>query len=187
MNRRTVLAAGSLGVAALGGGCAGVPVRPAQRRPLGLADLTVIKPLAQDYAGTLRSVAAMGYTHFGFRLAGYSPADQSELPPAEKAKLIRAAGLEIGVVRYGYGRDFATQAKEAAAKAGEAAAKAGEAAKEATKDAAQATADAAGKAADAAKDATAKAADATAKAADASKEAADKAVQAAKDAAQPKK
>lgn len=93
--------------------CAGTGMAPARRRPLGLADLTVMKALRADYAGTLKQVAAFGYTHFGFRLAGYGTGD-GELPPAEKARLVRDAGLEVGVVRYGYGKSFAQQVEEAA-------------------------------------------------------------------------
>jgi sugar phosphate isomerase/epimerase len=69
------------------------------RAPLGLADLTVQKYLARDYAGTLRQAAAMGYTHFGFRLAGYGPS-AAEPTPRDKAKMVRDAGLEVGVVRF---------------------------------------------------------------------------------------
>lgn len=108
--RRAMAALGVLGLGACTAMRAGTP----QSRPLGLADLTVIEALAQDYAGTLQGVAAMGYTHFGFRLAGNSPADTTELPPAEKARLVREAGLEIGMVRYGYGRSFADQVRQAA-------------------------------------------------------------------------
>ncbi|MFD1613216.1 sugar phosphate isomerase/epimerase family protein [Sphingomonas tabacisoli] len=112
LSRRSLLA----GMAALtAGGCAITRSGTAPRRPLGLADLTVIKPLAGDYAGTLKRVAHMGYSHFGFRLAGYSAADKSELPPAEKARLVRDAGLQVGVVRYGMGDNFAKQAEDAAA------------------------------------------------------------------------
>lgn len=83
--------------------------------PLGLTDMTVMKSLQQDYQETLRKVAAMGYTHFGFRLAGYSLQDKSELSGADKAAMVRQAGMEVGVVRYGYGRPFAEQAETAAA------------------------------------------------------------------------
>lgn len=68
---------------------------------LGLADITVQKELARDYAGTLRAVARLGYTRFGFRLASWNPADTTELAPREKARLVREAGLEIGIVRLG--------------------------------------------------------------------------------------
>lgn len=96
-------------------GCAGTGMAPATRRPLGLADMTVIRELKADYAGTLKRVAAFGYTHFGFRLASYGAGDGGELAPAEKARLVREAGLEVGVVRYGYGKGFAEQAEAAAA------------------------------------------------------------------------
>ncbi|GGB87317.1 hypothetical protein GCM10011494_02070 [Novosphingobium endophyticum] len=108
--RAAIGALGALGVTA----CA-TPLPPVgPRRPLGLADITVLKALKQDYGATLRDVKAMGYTHFGFRLASYSPADSSELPPEQKARLVRDAGLELGVVRYGYGRGFREQAEQAA-------------------------------------------------------------------------
>jgi sugar phosphate isomerase/epimerase len=61
--------------------------RPA-RRPLGLADITVRKEIVADYAGTLKKVAAMGYSHFGFRLSDYLP-DSSEPAAADKAKMVR--------------------------------------------------------------------------------------------------
>jgi hypothetical protein len=83
--------------------------------PLGLTDMTVMKSLLQDYQETLRKVAAMGYTHFGFRLANYSPQDKSELSGADKAAMVRQAGMEVGVVRYGYGRPFTEQAETVAA------------------------------------------------------------------------
>jgi sugar phosphate isomerase/epimerase len=69
------------------------------RRPLGLADITVLKELGRDYAGTLRQAAGMGYTHLGFRLASYGPSN-TEHSPREKAKMVRDAGLEVGVVRF---------------------------------------------------------------------------------------
>lgn len=71
--------------------------------------------LSADYAGTLARVAHVGYTHFGFRLAGYSVQDNGELSPQAKAQLVRVAGLEIGVVRYGMGGNFSAQAEAAAA------------------------------------------------------------------------
>jgi hypothetical protein len=46
------------------------PFPPNPDRPLGLASLTVARELAADYRGTLLSVKAMGYTHFGFQVAG---------------------------------------------------------------------------------------------------------------------
>lgn len=75
----------------------------ARRRPLGLADITVTKELARDYAGTLKAVAQLGYTHFGFRLAGYGGAG-GELASARKAQLVEQAGLKVGVVRFAVGR-----------------------------------------------------------------------------------
>lgn len=109
--RQAMAAMGSLGL----GACATPGAVSGSKRPLGLADLTVMQALKRDYGSTLRAVAAMGYTHFGFRLAGYSAADKSELAPEEKARLVRDAGLQVGVVRYGYGAAFAEQAQQAAA------------------------------------------------------------------------
>jgi sugar phosphate isomerase/epimerase len=76
------------------------PAAPARTKaPLGLADITVMKALTRDYAGTLKQAAAMGYTHFGFRLAAYGPG-ASEPAPRDKALMARDAGLEVGVVRF---------------------------------------------------------------------------------------
>lgn len=80
---------------------AALPTLPAlarSRRPLGLADITVIKELGRDYAGTLKAVAAMGYSHFGFRLAGYGGGSR-EPSAQDKARMVRDVGLEVGVVR----------------------------------------------------------------------------------------
>lgn len=90
-------------------------LRQSEEGPLGLTDLTVMKSLTQDYRATLQKVAVMGYTHFGFRLASYSSQDATELSSSEKALLVRQAGMQVGVVRYGYGRPFAEQAEAAAA------------------------------------------------------------------------
>lgn len=68
------------------------------RSPLGLADITVMKELGRDYPGTLRAIAAMGYSHFGFRLAGYGKTSR-EPSARDKAQMVRDAGLEVGVVR----------------------------------------------------------------------------------------
>jgi sugar phosphate isomerase/epimerase len=82
--------------------------------PLGLADITVSKELARDYAGTLRQAASMGYSHFGFRLSAYAPS-VAELDPGDKARMVRDAGLEVGVVRFGvFGVDYDRQIAEAA-------------------------------------------------------------------------
>lgn len=84
--------------------------------PLGLADTTVRKELARDYAGTLRAVAAMGYGVFGFRLASYVANDPSEPPPQDKARMVRDAGMTVGVVRLGVrGADYDRQLDQAAA------------------------------------------------------------------------
>lgn len=85
-----------------------------RRAPLGLADITVQKALAHDYAACLRQVPGMGYSHFGFRLAGYAPS-ASEPSPSDKARMVRDAGLEVGVVRFGVRDvDYAKQIAEAA-------------------------------------------------------------------------
>lgn len=93
MDRRTMLAA----MAATTAGCVARP--GVEHIPLAMTDATLRKELAKDYGGTLRRVAAMGYTHFGFRLSSFLPNDPNELPPAEKARLVREAGMEVGVVR----------------------------------------------------------------------------------------
>jgi sugar phosphate isomerase/epimerase len=86
------------------------------RPPLGLADITVRRELARDYAGTLAQVAAMGYRTFGFRLASYVPNDPSEPAPLEKARMARDAGLAIGVVRLSpRSDDYGPQLEQAAA------------------------------------------------------------------------
>jgi sugar phosphate isomerase/epimerase len=88
--------------------------RPA-RRPLGLADITVRKEIVADYAGTLKKVAAMGYSHFGFRLSDYLP-DSSEPAAADKAKMVRDSGLQVGVVRLNpVGKDPDREIEQAAA------------------------------------------------------------------------
>lgn len=68
------------------------------RRPLGLCDTTVTKYLRADYGGTLRKVAVLGYTHFGFRMAPYGR--ENEPTAQDKARLVRDAGMKIGVVRF---------------------------------------------------------------------------------------
>lgn len=74
--------------------------RPAP--PLGLVDITIMRKLLQDYGGTLQQLVPMGYSVFGFRLTGYSGGlDPGEPPPEMKARLVREAGLEVGVVRLG--------------------------------------------------------------------------------------
>lgn len=96
LGRRAVLASG---VACAAAGLA--PSASARRVPrFGLADITIIRELQRDYAGTVRQVAAMGYGLMGFRLSSYG-GSAPELPPAEKAKMIRDTGMEIGPVRLG--------------------------------------------------------------------------------------
>jgi sugar phosphate isomerase/epimerase len=70
-----------------------------------------MRELTRDYGGTLRQVAKLGYTTMGFRLAGYGGRGPNEPTPTEKARLVREAGLEVGVVRLGvrnvdYDRDL---------------------------------------------------------------------------------
>lgn len=95
LNRRSFIS-GSAAVAM--GGCSSIGPSRVGNRPLGLADITVMRELTQDYAGTLRKAGALGYSHFGFRLAGYDPRI-AEIDPREKARMVRDAGLEVGVVR----------------------------------------------------------------------------------------
>ncbi|MEO6717918.1 MAG: sugar phosphate isomerase/epimerase [Novosphingobium sp.] len=97
MNRRAAML--GTGAAALAGWAGGA--RAAPRPRFGLADITVMKELLRDYAGTLQQVAAMGYQVMGFRLAGYAGPAVAEPTPADKARLVRGAGLELGVVRLG--------------------------------------------------------------------------------------
>jgi sugar phosphate isomerase/epimerase len=93
----------------LAGPAACTTTRQARNTPLGLADITVANQLTRDYAGTLRQAAAMGYTHFGFRLSAYAP-NAAELAPREKARLVREAGLKVGVVRFApMGADYPRQ------------------------------------------------------------------------------
>lgn len=88
-----------------GGACAAaglVPAASAKRVPaVGLADVTVLRELGQDYPGTLRQIAAMGYRTMGFRLASYGGRGPNEPIPVEKARFVRNAGMEVGVVRLG--------------------------------------------------------------------------------------
>lgn len=97
LTRRTTL----LGAVAFTGGARSEARSPGNsgKRPLGLADITVRKELASHYAGTLERVAAMGYTHFGFRLA--NPAQNSNEPSAAaKVRMIGDVGLKIGPARF---------------------------------------------------------------------------------------
>lgn len=118
LHRRDLLSRGgafAAGIASSGGtGAWAAKVRGWSR--FGLADITVRKELMRDYAGTLKQVGAMGYTHFGFRLA----APGSEPKPLDKARMIRDAGMEPGVARLtpiggNYDREIA-QAVEAGAR-----------------------------------------------------------------------
>ncbi|MCB2074650.1 MAG: sugar phosphate isomerase/epimerase [Novosphingobium sp.] len=102
--RRTGTVMGALAAA----GCATISTPPV-RRPLGLAPITVRKQLEADYAGTLRQVAAMGYTHFGFPLAQMSAQMPAGPDPRDIATMVRDAGMEVGVVRYGFARPAVEQ------------------------------------------------------------------------------
>ena len=97
ISRRHILQGGgallAAGVPALGNTAAQGRLR------LGLADITVRRELAKDFAATLNAARAIGYSHFGFRLGRYSAAEPSEPTPVEKAGLVQAAGLAIGPVR----------------------------------------------------------------------------------------
>ncbi len=100
MDRRELLQ-GSAALVTLGAASCAMTSRHSPAAPLALADITVRRELARDYAGTLRQVAAMGYRTFGFRLASYVPNDTSEPTPKAKAQMVREAGMEVGVVRLG--------------------------------------------------------------------------------------
>ena len=117
LGRRDLLrGTAALAAAGLAGAAGAAGARGGGRKAaLGLADVTISKELARDYAGTLRQVAAMGYTHFGFKIAGYAPG-LVERDPREKAKMVRDAGLEVGVVRFGViGADYDRQIADAVA------------------------------------------------------------------------
>lgn len=99
VSRRGLLAAAPAALAAAGCATRRAPLPP---RRLGLADITVMRELLSDYAGTLRRIAALGYTTMGMRLVGYRGVpDPGEPEAQDKARMIRDAGLELGVVRLG--------------------------------------------------------------------------------------
>lgn len=124
MGRRGLLRAGAvmapLGAAMVPLGAAvsllgSAPAAAARRRlRLGIAEITLRRELSQDYAGTLRKAAALGYSHFAFAMsAGGASANQPS--SRDKAKMARDAGLEVGVARFGvvpqtYERDIADAA-----------------------------------------------------------------------------
>ncbi len=97
--RRQILVAGA--ATSLLPGC--VMQTAAHPVPLGIGDITVRKELQADFAGTLTKLKAMGYTHFGSRMRAYSPREVPEPLPAEKAKMLRDAGLLPGPARLGFG------------------------------------------------------------------------------------
>jgi sugar phosphate isomerase/epimerase len=101
ISRRTALSGGgALGIASLASPFAGAALRRS-RAELNLTDATVARELARDYAGTLERVAALGYRRFGFRLSGYGGPSADEPTPQDKARMVRAAKMEVGVVRLG--------------------------------------------------------------------------------------
>ncbi|MCJ2185886.1 sugar phosphate isomerase/epimerase family protein [Novosphingobium beihaiensis] len=109
LDRRAAIAllgAGSLGA------CVSASAAP-RRRPLGVLEMTVTKALQEDYAGTLRKLAGMGYTHLGMSLAGNRPGEVFALGPKERAALVREAGMQVGVARYGFAGGFREQAEQA--------------------------------------------------------------------------
>lgn len=116
VNRRAVLAGGAAALLA-GGAPAAARQAPGGAGPrFGLADITVMKALLRDYPGTLHQVAALGYRLMGFRLAGYGGPVPGEPAPADKARMVRDAGLEVGVVRLGVrSRDYDRELDLAAA------------------------------------------------------------------------
>lgn len=82
----------------------GCVMRPASTpAPLGIGDITVRKELQADFTGTLAKLKVMGYTHFGSRMSAYSPAEPPEPLPADKAQMLRDAGLLPGPARLGFG------------------------------------------------------------------------------------
>ncbi|MCB2076848.1 MAG: sugar phosphate isomerase/epimerase [Novosphingobium sp.] len=114
LTRRNLLRSGAASATLAAAGCVTVASPPA-RKSLGLAPITVSKELAKDYAGTLRKVGAMGYTHFGFALAQMDPRIPPGPPARDIASMVRDAGMQVGVVRYGLARPGEEQFAEAAA------------------------------------------------------------------------
>lgn len=74
------------------------PALSRQRPPLGIVEITLSRELSRDYAGTLKRLAPMGYTHFGFAMAAGGDGRPSS---REKAAMVRDAGLEVGSARLG--------------------------------------------------------------------------------------
>lgn len=115
LDRRTALKGTGAALFTAVGGCATTAGARGNLR-YGLADITVQRELLRDYPATLRQIAAMGYTTMGFRLAGYGGREPGEPTPADKARLIRDAGLDVGVVRLGVRNvDYDRELDEAAA------------------------------------------------------------------------
>jgi sugar phosphate isomerase/epimerase len=97
IDRRQLLAA--MPASMLLAGCATTSLTTPRQRDIMLCDISVRKALRADFAGTLTQVATMGYTHFGYRLERYFPAEPEDPKPAEKARMVADAGLLPGVVR----------------------------------------------------------------------------------------
>lgn len=114
ITRRVALSGfGALGIGSLVSPFAGAALRRS-RAELNLTDATVSRELARDYPGTLERVAALGYRRFGFRLSGYGGSSADEPTPQEKARMVRAAKMEVGVVRLGVrNADHALQLRQA--------------------------------------------------------------------------
>jgi sugar phosphate isomerase/epimerase len=113
IDRRQVL----IGVAAAAAipltcGAALKPPQPAGFR-LAMTDITVRKELQADFAGTIRALRKIGYTHFGSRLRRYTPAEAEEIPAADKARILRDAGMLIGAVRFSPMQPLEPQFEEA--------------------------------------------------------------------------
>lgn len=111
-SRRAVL--GGLAAAGAGAIAGRVAFASESQRPLGLAHLTVARELAADYAGTLRRVRALGYTHFGFRLGAQSPRHEAPADPLQVADWCRQSGIAVGTVRLAYSTDYPRQMQLAA-------------------------------------------------------------------------
>src|SRR4051794_23375096 len=79
LERRAFIKYGLTGLALTTGGCmTSIGVSRSRPYPLGMTDATIRPELSKDYAGTLRRLKDMGYSHFGFRLSNPNPADKTE-------------------------------------------------------------------------------------------------------------
>lgn len=113
IDRRTFLAcsAGWMGAAASAHMLK--PHGPSGPLQLAMTDITVRKQLRADFAGTIRALRQIGYTHFGSRLHHYAAGEPEESPAADKAAILRDAGMKIGAVRFSEIVPLATQIDEA--------------------------------------------------------------------------